>query len=132
MRQNTNFKKNFLGQNKLCKNALFRELQFATVLLLICDSYMSQNTRFVAVNRSVAFYIFNSVSLLFKFIFLLKQKRGLFNSNFHSSFQNKINRKATQTFAPRSLVFKLQEEVSKFNDTVWVGATQNLTWRQIF
>ena len=34
----------------------------------------------------------------------------------HNSFQNKNNRKATQRFAPRSLIFKLQQEVRKFND----------------
>ena len=34
----------------------------------------------------------------------------------HNSFQNYNNRKATDSFAPRPLIFKLQQEVSKFND----------------
>ena len=34
----------------------------------------------------------------------------------HNSFQNENNRKATHSFAPRSLIFKLQKEVLKFND----------------
>ena len=34
----------------------------------------------------------------------------------HNSFQNKNNRKATHSFAPRPLFFKLQQEVLKFND----------------
>ena len=34
----------------------------------------------------------------------------------HNSFQNKNNRKATHSFAPRPLIFKLQREVLKFND----------------
>ena len=34
----------------------------------------------------------------------------------HSSFQNKNNRKATDSLVPRSLIFKLQQEVLKFND----------------
>ena len=34
----------------------------------------------------------------------------------HNSFQNKNNRKATHSFAPRPLIFKLQQEVLKFND----------------
>ena len=34
----------------------------------------------------------------------------------HNSFQNKNNRKATHSFAPRPLIFKLQQEVWKFND----------------
>ena len=34
----------------------------------------------------------------------------------HNSFQNKNNRKATHSFAPRTLIFKLQQEVLKFSD----------------
>ena len=34
----------------------------------------------------------------------------------HKSFQNKNSRKATYSFAPRSLISKLQQEVLKFND----------------
>ena len=37
-------------------------------------------------------------------------------SKCHNSFQNKNNRKATHSFAPRPLIFKLQQEVLKFND----------------
>ena len=33
----------------------------------------------------------------------------------HNSFQNENYRKATQCFAPRPLIFKLQQEVLKFN-----------------
>ena len=33
----------------------------------------------------------------------------------HNFFQNKNNRKATHSFAPRPLIFKLQREVLKFN-----------------
>ena len=34
----------------------------------------------------------------------------------HNSFQNLNNRKATLTFALRPLIFKLQQNVLKFND----------------
>ena len=34
----------------------------------------------------------------------------------HNSFQNENNRKDTQAFFPRPLMFKLQQEVLKFND----------------
>ena len=34
----------------------------------------------------------------------------------HNSFQNEINRKVTHSFAPRPLIFKLQQEVLKFRD----------------
>ena len=34
----------------------------------------------------------------------------------HNSFQNLNIRKATHSFAPRPLIFKLQQEILKFND----------------
>ena len=34
----------------------------------------------------------------------------------HNSFQNLNNRKATHSFSSRPLIFKLQQEVLKFND----------------
>ena len=34
----------------------------------------------------------------------------------HNSFQNQNDRKATHAFALRCLIFKLQQEVLKFND----------------
>ena len=34
----------------------------------------------------------------------------------HNLFQNSNNRKETHIFVPRPLVFKLQQEVLKFND----------------
>ena len=34
----------------------------------------------------------------------------------HNSFQNQNNIKATHSFAPRPLIFKLQQKVLKFND----------------
>ena len=33
----------------------------------------------------------------------------------HKSFQNQNNKKLTHSFAPRPLIFKLQQEVLKFN-----------------
>ena len=35
----------------------------------------------------------------------------------HNFFRNENNRKATHSFAPRLLIFKVQQEVLKFNDT---------------
>ena len=57
----------------------FRELQLITVLLLICDSYMSWNTRFVSLKLCVGFSIFDAVSFLLKFIFLLDKMHELFD-----------------------------------------------------
>ena len=93
----------------------FRELQLITVLLLICDSYMSWNTRFLSQKLCVGFSIFHFVSFLLKFIFLSTKIHVTFK--LHNSFQNQNNRKATHSFAPRSLIFKLQQEILKFNDT---------------
>ena len=93
------------------KNAFFFfcELQLITVLLLICDSYMSWSTRFVSLNLCVAFSIFNSVWFLWKFIFLFNKMYGYFLwlQNFIIPF--------IIPFAPRTLIFKLQQEVLKFN-----------------
>ena len=46
----------------------------------------------------------------------------------HNSFQNKNNRKATHSFAPRPLIFNLQQEVLKFNDICisWSSAKTDL------
>ena len=34
----------------------------------------------------------------------------------HNSFQNLVNKKATHSFAPSPLIFKLRQEVLKFSD----------------
>ena len=72
----------FFGQNKRCKKStlfFFRELQLTTVLLLIHDSYMSWNTKFVSLKVCVGFSISDSVMFLLKFIFLFNKKHGLFD-----------------------------------------------------
>ena len=46
----------------------------------------------------------------------------------HNAFQNENNRKATQSFAHRRLIFKLQQEVLKFNDIYVNRSTPTLTW----
>ena len=45
-----------------------------------------------------------------------------------NSFQNQNDRKATHGFAPRPLIFKLQQEVAKFNDIYVSWSSQKLTW----
>ena len=93
----------------------FRGLQLITVLLLIWDSYMSSSTRFVSLKLFVGFAIFHSVSFSLKFIFLFNKMHWLTLKR-PNSFQNQINIKATYSFVPRPLIFKLQQEVLKFND----------------
>ena len=50
---------------------------------------------------------------------------GLFDFKRHNSFQNQNNRKVTHSFA---LIFKLQQEVLKFNDIClsWSSQKTNL------
>ena len=43
----------------------------------------------------------------------------------HNSFQNENKRKAAHSFAPRPMIFKLHQEVLKFNLTCMSGAPQN-------
>ena len=115
------------------KNPLifFRELQVITVLLLVSDSYMSWSTRFVSLNMCEGFSIFDSVLYSLKFIFLFKNLDSLTLKR-HNSFQNYNNGKATQSFAPRPLIFNLQQEVLKFNDMCMSCSSPKRTWWQIF
>ena len=102
----------------------FRELQLITVLLIIRDSYMSWSKRFMSLKLCVGFSIFDSVSFLLSFtfsvqIFLLVSCYFCWDSStlkYHNFFLNKNNRMATHRFAPRPLIFKLLQEVLKFND----------------
>ena len=58
----------------------YRELQLITVLLLICDYYMSRSTsRFVSLELCVGFSVFDSVLFLPKFILLFSKMHGLFD-----------------------------------------------------
>ena len=50
----------------------------------------------------------------------------------HNSFQNQNNRKATHSFASTRLIYKLQQEVLKFNDIFVSWSSAKLTWWQIF
>ena len=107
--------RNFSSDKINCAKMLsffFCELQFIIVLLLICDSSMSWSTRFVSLKLCVGFSIFDSVSFLLKFIFLFNKKKW----KRQNSIKNQNNRKATQIFALRLLIFKLQEKVWKFSD----------------
>ena len=46
----------------------------------------------------------------------------------HNYFQENNNGKATHSFAPRPLFFKLQQEVLKFNHISMSWSPQELTW----
>ena len=93
----------------------FRELQLITVLLLILNPYKTWSTRFISLKLCVGFSIFDSVSFWLEFEFLFNKKHGLLTLKCHNSFQNKNDIKATHTFVPRPLTFKLQQVVWKIN-----------------
>ena len=46
----------------------------------------------------------------------------------HKSFQNQNDRKATHSFAPRRLIFKLQQELLKFTDICVSWTSPKLAW----
>ena len=96
--------------------SFFCELQMITVLSLICNSYMRWSTCFVSLKNvcvsfhfGICFFFIKVCCCSTKFMDSLTLKR-------HNSFQNQNNRKATHSFAPSALIFKLQLEVWKFND----------------
>ena len=72
---------NLFWTKEMLKKSLFFicNLQLITVLLLICDSYISWSIRFVSPKMYMGFSIFDSVSFLLEFIFLSNKKLGLFD-----------------------------------------------------
>ena len=46
----------------------------------------------------------------------------------HNSFQNENNIKATHSFAPRPLIFRLPQKVLKFNEIFMSWSSPKLTW----
>ena len=90
------------------------ELQLTTVLLLICDSHMSWRIGFVSLKPCVGFSIFESFSLLSNFIFLFNEDQRFLDFKTIISFNIKIIEKPLN-LSLRRLIFKLQQEVLKFN-----------------
>ena len=125
----TQILKNFCSNNT--KNGLlfFCELQPITVLLLICDSYMSWSTRFVSLKLYKGFSIFVFLSFLLKFIFLgsyfcSTKSVDSFTLKRHNSFQILNNRKATHSLAHRFLCRN-----RKFQNSIisaWIGTLRKL------
>ena len=76
----------------------------------------------------------------FRFVFIklyifIRQKAWTLSLTLkrHNSSQNKNERKTTQSFTLRPLIFKLQQEVWKFNDISWVlELPKNWSWEKLF
>ena len=96
-----------------------RDVQLSTVLLLFCDSHMCWSTRFVSLKLRVDFSIFYSVAFLQKLVYIFSSTKFMdcVTLKRHKLFQNKkIKRKATHSFLPRPLIFKLQQKVLNSNN----------------
>ena len=74
---------------------------------------------------------FDSVSFSLQFIFLFNKMHGFFHFK-TSEFLSYSYSKVTHSFAPRPLIFYLQQEVLKFNDIFVSWSSPKLTQRQIF
>ena len=130
------FKKNFFGQNNQYKK--FPPFSFAisdrcSVLLLICDSYLSWNARIISLKLRVRFSIFDSVSFLLKFELLLKKCMDSLTLTRHNSIQNQNNRKATHSVAHTDLwILSCNKKFQNSMISAWNGSPQKLTWWKIF
>ena len=72
----------------------------------------------VCLSKSVCGIFYFQFRLIFmKVYFFIQQNVWILSltSKLHNSFQKENNRKAIHIFAPRTLIFKLQQEVLKFN-----------------
>ena len=85
-------------------------LQLITILFLIRDSYTSWSTRFISQKFSVSSRFCQSL------YFCSTKSMDCLTLKRHNSFQSKNNRKVTHGFAPRLLIFKLQQKVLKLKD----------------
>ena len=72
----------------------------------------------VRFSQSVSEISYFRVRLAFikTYIFCSAKSMDCFTLKRHHSFENENNRKATESFAPRLLIFKFQQDVLKFND----------------
>ena len=113
-----------------------KKLQKMLIAVLIPDSYMSWNTMFVSLKVWGGFSISDFASFLLVKVFSTKNIDSL-TSNRHNSFQNSNDRKATQNFALSPPFLSCNNKVWYYICvifaiiSVWVGALQKLTRRQI-
>ena len=112
-------KRNFLRPKKSLQN-IFSFIFWKLSFTLICDSCMSSCRTLISLKLCVGFSIFDSVFFLLRFIFFLRKNMDSLTLKSHNSFRNSSKRKATHNLAIRPLIFKLQQEVWKFND-IWVS-----------
>ena len=118
LRQNTNVKRNFLQTNYTVQKCLFflrapTYHSFTFNLWFLCELKHK-----VCLSKSVCEIFYFQFRLIFmKVYFFIQQNVRILSltSKLHNSFQKENNGKARHNFAPTTLIFKLQQEVLKFN-----------------
>ena len=81
---------------------------------LICNSYTSWSSWVISIKLCGIFHFW--YHLIFIKPLIVVQSMVYLALKCHNSSQNKNDRKATHRFAPRPLIFKLQQEDWKFSD----------------
>ena len=110
----------------------FVSSKLITVSLLICNSYTDWSPSFISLKLCVGFSIFDSFLFLLNYIYFFHQKARTLTLKRHNSFHHKSNGKATHSFAPRLLIFKLQQEVQNSMISAWFGAPKNWPGDKLF
>ena len=112
-RWNASVKKFSFGQNRRYKKYIFfsfvssNSSQFYFSFVILCE-----------LRRKVLWdFPFSIPSRFYQSLYFCSTKSmNYLTLKRHNSFQNKNNKKATHSFALRPQIFKLQQEVWKFND----------------
>ena len=105
----------------------FRKLQLITVLLFNLR-FLYELKHKVGLSKTVCRIFHFQFRFVFikVYVFLTKCMDSLTLKR-HNFFKNWNNRKATHSFVPRPLIFKLQQEVLKFNDIIMSRSFENVS-----
>ena len=110
----------------------FCKLQLITVLLLICDSYMSWSIKFAYLKRCVKFSIFDFVSFLLKFILFFDKMHGLFDLKLLQEFV-KFNDICVSWSSPKigSSYKVLQQSHYQLQDALDIGSSTQTPFHKV-
>ena len=98
----------------------FCKLQLITALFLICNSYMSWNTRFVSLKLCGIFHL--------RFCFIFIKVYILLQQNAWTPFKIKAIQKPHIVLLPDLWFLSWNKKFENSMVSVWVGAPQKLTW----
>ena len=108
----------------------FLSSKLITVLLLICNSYTDWS--FHLSKTLCGIFHFRFLFVFIKLYIFFHQKARTLTLKRHNSFHHKSNGKATHSFVPRLLIFKLQQEVQNSMISAWFGAPKNWPGDKLF